>query len=250
LKLENDLRRAVMEEQFVLHYQPRFDLPTGTLGGFEALVRWTHPERGPVLPGEFIPLLESTELILEVGRWALRRAALDHAAWRAAGLKPPRIAVNVSAVQLRRPEFVDAVTAALTGAGGLQHIDIEITESMLMEDIEGNIGKLRALQEMGVKIAMDDFGTGYSSLSYLSKLPINSLKIDRSFISQMAHGAESMAIVYMIVSLARALTLKVVAEGVETEEQANLLRLLRCDEVQGYLFGRPETADQARLRIK
>lgn len=250
LKLENDLRRAVLEEQFVLYYQPRMDLAGGRICGFEALIRWRHPERGLIAPGEFIPVLEATGMILEVGRWALRRAAQDHAAWRAAALDPPRIAVNVSAVQLRRGEFVEEVRAALAETGGFRHIDIEITESMLMEDIEGNIGKLKALQEMGLNVAMDDFGTGYCSLSYLAKLPINSLKVDRSFIAPMAQGAEQMAIVSTIISLARALNLKVVAEGVETREQTNLLRLLRCDEVQGYLFARPEPVEQAAERMK
>jgi diguanylate cyclase (GGDEF)-like protein len=250
LKLENDLRRAVLEEQFVLYYQPRVDLANGRICGFEALMRWRHPERGLVAPGEFIPVLEATGMILEVGRWALRRAARDHEAWRVANLDPPRIAVNVSAVQLRRNEFVEEVRAALAETGGFRHIDIEITESMLMEDIEGNIGKLKALQEMGLNVAMDDFGTGYCSLSYLAKLPINSLKVDRSFIAPMAQGAEQMAIVSTIISLARALNLTVVAEGVETREQTNLLRLLSCDEVQGYLFGRPEPIEQAVERLK
>jgi EAL domain-containing protein (putative c-di-GMP-specific phosphodiesterase class I) len=149
LKLENDLRRAVLEEQFVLYYQPRVELSGGRVCGFEALIRWRHPERGLVAPGEFIPVLEATGMILEVGRWALKRAAQDHAAWRAAGLAVPRIAVNVSAVQLRRREFVEEVRAALAETGGFGHIDIEITESMLMEDIEGNIGKLKALQADG-----------------------------------------------------------------------------------------------------
>lgn len=249
LRLENDLRRAVTEEQFTLYYQPRLDLARGVLSGFEALIRWPHPERGLVMPEEFIPLLEGTGLILEVGRWALSRAARDHAAWRAAGLRAPRVAVNVSAFQLRRDEFVDEVRAALAGTDGARHIDVEITESMLMEDIDGNIEKLKAIQAMGMMIAMDDFGTGYCSLSYLSRLPINSLKIDRSFIARMAQGADQMAIVSAIVSLARALNLKVVAEGVETQEQANLLRLLRCDEVQGYLFGKPVPEAVSRERL-
>ena len=249
LQLENDLRRAVLEGQFVLHYQPRVDLASGAIGGFEALIRWIHPDRGLIAPGDFIPLLEETGLIIEVGSWVLKRAALDHAAWRAAGLNPPRIAVNVSAVQLRRKEFVEDVRAALAETEGFQHIDVEITESMLMDDIEGNIEKLRALQDMGVYVALDDFGTGYSSLSYLSRLPINSLKIDRSFVSRMAEGGGEMVIVTTIVSLARALNLKVVAEGVETQEQANLLRLLRCDEVQGYLFKRPVAAEIARQLV-
>jgi len=243
-KLESELHRAVAENQFVLYYQPRVDVADGHLSGLEALVRWVHPERGLVAPAEFIPLLERTGLILEVGRWALHRAAFDHVAWRAAGLEPPRIAVNVSALQLRRTDAVEDMSAAISEAsdsGG--HLDIEITESMLMEDIDGTIGKLAAVRAMGAQIAIDDFGTGYSSLSYLARLPINILKIDRSFVSQMTKGPEQMAMVTTVISLARALNLKVVAEGVETEEQANLLRLLHCDELQGYLFGRPMPAE-------
>jgi len=240
LRLENELRRALLAEQFVLHYQPRVDFASGRITGLEALIRWVHPERGLVPPGEFISTLENTGLIFEAGRWALKRAALDHANWREKGMKPPRIAVNISAIHLRRKDFVDDVRAVMSEVGGSrEHIDIEITESMVMDDIEGNIEKLKAVQAMGVQIAMDDFGTGYSSLSYLARLPINSLKIDRSFIMQMSKGPEQMAIVSTVISLGRALNLKVVAEGVETEEQANLLRLLHCDEAQGYLFGRP-----------
>jgi diguanylate cyclase (GGDEF)-like protein/PAS domain S-box-containing protein len=249
MKLENDLRRAILEEQFELHYEPRVDLVSGRVNGFEALLRWRHPERGLIVPGEFIPMLESTGLILEAGRWALRRAARDGAAWRAAGLMAPRIAVNVSAIQLRRREFVEDVVNALAGGDGFRDIDIEITESILMEDVDVNIEKLQAIQATGMQVAMDDFGTGYCSLSYLAKLPVNSLKIDRSFVSQMAKSAEQMAIVSTIISLARALRLKVVAEGVETEEQANLLRLLRCDEAQGFLFGRAEPWVQAGKRL-
>jgi EAL domain-containing protein (putative c-di-GMP-specific phosphodiesterase class I) len=185
-----------------------------------------------------------------VGRWVLRRAAQDHAAWRAAGLQAPRIAVNVSAVQLRRKQFVEEVRAALEASAGFEHIDIEITESMLMQDIGGNIEKLKDLQAMGVKVALDDFGTGYCSLSYLASLPINSLKVDRAFILPMTHDAQQLAIVSTIVSLAHALKLKVCAEGVETQEQANLLNVLRCDEVQGDLFGGPEAFDRAAERIK
>ena len=240
LKLENELRNAMVHEQYVLHYQPRFDLANGQIVGMEALIRWRHPERGMVPPGEFISVLEETGMILDVGRWALRRAALQHAAWCASGRLPPRIAVNVSPAQLRRRDFVDHVKDALAPVDrAAERIDMEITESMLMEDIEGSIDKLKAVQSLGLQVALDDFGTGYSSLSYLARLPINSLKIDRSFIMQMSKGPEQMAIVSTVISLARALNLKVVAEGVETEEQANLLRLLRCDEAQGYLFARP-----------
>jgi PAS domain S-box-containing protein/diguanylate cyclase (GGDEF)-like protein len=251
LKLENDLRNALMHEQYVLHYQPRIDLAGGQIVGMEALIRWKHPERGMVSPGEFIPLLEETGMILDVGRWALRRAALQHAAWRTSGRLPPRIAVNVSPAQLRRRDFVDHVNDALAPVErAAERIDIEITESMLMEDIKGSIDKLKVLQSSGLYVALDDFGTGYSSLSYLARLPINSLKIDRSFIQQMSKGPEQMAIVSTVISLARALNLKVVAEGVETEEQANLLRLLRCDEAQGYLFGRPVPPEELEGKLR
>jgi diguanylate cyclase (GGDEF)-like protein/PAS domain S-box-containing protein len=240
LRLENDLRNAIAQEQYILHYQPRYDLASGQILGMEALIRWKHPERGMVSPGEFIPLLEETGMILEVGSWALRRAALEHAAWSAKGRLPPRIAVNVSPAQLRRRDFVDYVKEALAPVErAAERIDLEITESMLMEDIQGGIEKLKAIQKLGFHVALDDFGTGYSSLSYLARLPINSLKIDRSFIMQMSKSPEQMAIVSTVISLARALNLRVVAEGVETEEQANLLRLLRCDEAQGFLFSRP-----------
>jgi diguanylate cyclase (GGDEF)-like protein len=251
LRLENDLRNAIAHEQYILHYQPRFDLASGQVLGMEALIRWRHPERGMVSPGEFIPLLEETGMILDVGRWALRRAAQEHAAWSAKGRLPPRIAVNVSPAQLRRRDFVDYVMEALaTVERAAERIDLEITESMLMEDIQGGIDKLKAIQKLGLHIALDDFGTGYSSLSYLARLPINSLKIDRSFIMQMSKSPEQMAIVSTVISLARALNLRVVAEGVETEEQANLLRLLRCDEVQGFLFSRPVPPEELEAKLR
>jgi diguanylate cyclase (GGDEF)-like protein len=251
LKLENDLRNALVHEQYVLHYQPRIDLASGQIVGMEALIRWKHPGRGMVSPGEFIPLLEETGMILDVGRWALRRAALQHAAWCTSGRLPPRIAVNVSPAQLRRRDFVDHVKDALAPVErAAERIDIEITESMLMEDIKGSIDKLKVLQSSGLYVALDDFGTGYSSLSYLARLPINSLKIDRSFVQQMSKGPEQMAIVSTVISLARALNLKVVAEGVETEEQSNLLRLLRCDEAQGYLFGRPVPPEELEGKLR
>jgi EAL domain-containing protein (putative c-di-GMP-specific phosphodiesterase class I) len=184
-------------------------------------------------------------MILDVGRWALRQAIADHAAWRERGFQPPRIAVNVSMVQLRQEHFATEVKNAVE-AGGVsgRHIDLEITESMIMEDIGRSIEKLSAIRALGVGLSLDDFGTGYSSLSYIAKLPVTTLKIDRSFIAAMSESAEHMAIVSAVISLARALNLKVVAEGVETQEQSNLLRLLRCDEAQGYFFGRPLPPDE------
>ncbi len=243
LSLETRLRQAVEAEQFVLHYQPKVELATGRLCGLEGLIRWNDPEAGLVPPGAFIPLLEETGMILEAGRGVIRQALEDHREWSARGLEPPRIAVNVSPVQLRQKDFVDEVRNAIREFTADHHgLDLEITESLVMEDIEGNIAKLRRLRDMGINIVIDDFGTGYSSLGYLAKLPVNALKIDRSFISTMASNPDSMTIVSTIISLAHSLSLKVVAEGVETDEQAKFLRLLKCEEAQGYLISKPLAA--------
>jgi diguanylate cyclase (GGDEF)-like protein/PAS domain S-box-containing protein len=237
LTLENQLRIAMQEEQFILYYQPKIDLATGGLSGMEALLRWASPELGLVSPDRFIPILEETGMILDIGRWALRKAISDHAGWCARGMVPPRVAVNVSVIQLRQEQFVaDVRNAVESGGTSGRHIDLEITESMIMEDIAGSIQKLAEIRALGVGVSLDDFGTGYSSLSHIAKLPVNTLKIDQSFIAAMSESSEHMAIVSAVISLARALNMKVVAEGVETQEQSNLLRLLRCDEAQGYLF--------------
>jgi diguanylate cyclase (GGDEF)-like protein len=239
LTLENKLKLALEREEFVLHYQPKIGLESGRLAGVEALIRWQNPDLGLVPPGKFIPLLEETGLILEAGAWALKRAAADYRRWAEAGLAPPRVAVNVSPIQLRRKNFVATVEEALRGGGAAAGIDLEITESLIMEDIESNIGKLKAIRALGLSIAIDDFGTGYSSLAYLAKLPVQTLKIDRSFIITMLKDADTMLLVRTIISLAHSLRLKVVAEGVDDEEQAKALRLLQCDEMQGYLYSKP-----------
>lgn len=245
LSLENRLRVALIDEQFILHYQPKVEISTGRVVGLEALIRWNSPEMGMVSPAEFIPLLEETGMILEVGRWALKRATMDYAAWRAKGLTPPRIAVNVSAIQLQQKDFVESVRTALAAGGGdADCIELEITESMIMEDLDSNIRKLTEIRAAGMPIAIDDFGTGYSSLGYLVRLPVTSLKIDRSFIVEMENQPDQMTIVSTIISLAHALNLKVVAEGVETKEQWKLLKLLKCDELQGYVFSRPLPPEQ------
>jgi len=244
LALENKLRLALEKDQFVLHYQPKVDLETRSVTGLEALLRWESPELGLVPPLQFIRLLEETGLILQVGSWALRRAALDHLGWTKRGLKAPRVAVNVSAIQLRQRNFVRLVEEAIADGAAPAGIDLEITESLLMDDIAANIEKLQAVRGLGVSLAIDDFGTGYSSLAYLAKLPVQALKIDRSFIVALHDDANAMTLVSTIISLAHSLRLKVVAEGVETEEQAKTLRLLRCDEMQGYLISRPIPADQ------
>src|SRR5712664_1079670 len=240
LLLENKLRQAIKLDQFVLHYQPKVDGRSGRVCGLEALIRCQDPETGLVPPMKFIPILEETGMILEVGQWAIRKALEDSRRWRMKDGSPPRIAVNVSPIQLRQRNFVEAVRRSVEEAGGEGcQLDIEITESLIMRDIEENIQKLSALRELGLQIAVDDFGTGYSSLGYLAKLPVNALKIDRSFIITMKSNPQSMTIVSTIISLAHSLGLKVIAEGVDAEEQAKYLRLLSCDEMQGYLFSRP-----------
>ena len=244
LTLENRLRRALENEEFVLHYQPKVNLETPGIPGVEALIRWQSPEFGLVPPMQFIPLMEETGLIIEAGTWALRRAALDHRRWVAAGVPSPRVAVNVSPIQLRRANFVEVVKAAIHNGAEPSAIDLEITETLLMEDIDETIRKLTELSELGTTVAIDDFGTGYSSLAYLARLPVQALKIDRSFIVTMLNDTYAMSLVQMIISLAHTLRLKVVAEGVEHEDQAKLLRLLRCDQMQGYLFSRPVPFDE------
>jgi diguanylate cyclase (GGDEF)-like protein len=252
LSMETRLRRALDNDEFVLHYQPKVDLATRELEGVEALIRWQSPELGLMLPAKFIPLMEETGMIIDVGEWVFRQASLDRCSWLERELAAPRIAVNVSTVQLRRADFVSVVRSALEFAmrnarmfGGLRAgIDIEVTESLLVENAEANMEKLQSIRELGIGIAIDDFGTGYSSLGYLAKLPVDSLKIDRSFTSAMLEDASVMTLVSTIITLAHALNLKVVAEGVEFEEQAKILRLLRCDQMQGYLISKPLSYDE------
>src|SRR6267154_1185653 len=245
LMLETKLRQAIKLDQFVLHYQPKVDGRSGRVCGLEALIRWQDPETGLVPPVKFIPILEETGMILEVGQWAIRKALEDSRRWRMKDGSPPRIAVNVSPIQLRQGSFVEAVRRSVEGEGGEGcQLDLEITEGLIMRNIEENMQKLSAMREMGLQIAIDDFGTGYSSLGYLAKLPVNALKIDRSFIITMTSNPQSMTFVSTIISLAHSLGLKVIAEGVDAEEQANYLRLLSCDEMQGYLFSRPVPPDE------
>lgn len=239
LALEHKLGRALTNGEFVLHYQPKVDLETRRLTGVEALIRWQSPELGLVPPVKFISILEQSGLIAGVGEWALRQACRDRYRWRALGATAPRVAVNVSTVQLRRQDFVTTVKKVLAPHGDDAGIDIEVTESVIIGDIGGNIDKLKEIRDLGVGIAIDDFGTGYSSLSYLAKLPVEALKIDRSFTSTMLDDPGVMSLVSTMISLAHSLKLEVVAEGVELEEQAKILRLLRCDQMQGYLISKP-----------
>ncbi|MEO6975537.1 MAG: EAL domain-containing protein, partial [Gallionella sp.] len=243
LTLENQLRRAIDNEEFVLHYQPKVNMVSGKVTGAEALIRWNDPRTGLVPPGRFIPLLEETGLIFEVGRWAMRQAIEDNLRWRKAGLAVIRIAVNVSPLQLRNPGFIDEIKQKLTvDPHAAEGLELEITESLIMKDVKRSVSSLQAIREMGVTIAIDDFGTGFSSLSYLAKLPVDTLKIDRSFVIEM-DTPEGEALVSTIIKLAHSLNFKVVAEGVETEKQSRQLLSLNCDEMQGFLFSKPVPAE-------
>lgn len=247
--LERDLRNALNQQQFELSLQPKFHAASNRLTGAEALLRWRHPERGMVSPAEFIPVLEETGLIIEVGAWVRREGLLILQRLKDEGLQGLRIAVNVSARELRHADFVENCTALLEPLGNDHGLDIEITESMFMDDISKSIRVLQALRSLGCKISIDDFGTGYSSLNYLSRLPADVLKIDQSFTSAVASSPDTLSLVTNIIALAHSLRLTVVAEGVEEDEQAKLLRLLRCDELQGYLLGRPMPVDEFRRKF-
>jgi predicted signal transduction protein with EAL and GGDEF domain len=238
--LGSELRRALERGEFALAYQPKFDLRSGLPCAAEALLRWRHPERGLVPPVEFIPVLEETGLIVPVGEWVLHRACEDIKAWIAAGVKPVPVAVNLSARQFRQQDL-DARIQELVRAAGIDPalIELEITESQLMHDPDHAARVIRALSEAGIRVAIDDFGTGYSSLSYLTRFPVSALKIDRSFVADVLSDAADAAIVRTIIDMAHTLGFLVVAEGVETEAQAVLLRGLGCEQAQGYYFARP-----------
>jgi diguanylate cyclase (GGDEF)-like protein len=240
LALEARLTGALDRNEFLLHYQPKINIESGRIEGLEALLRWQDREDGLVPPSVFVPLLERSGAIVDVGEWVLLQAARDIRGWVAAGLTNVRVAVNVSPLQLRRRDFVDRVLDSLKPAiRQPAGVDLEITESMLMQDLELSIGKLSQLREAGLGVAIDDFGTGYSSLRLLARLPVDTLKVDRSFVQSIADTPNMLTLVSTIVSLARAFNMKTVAEGVETSEQLQMLRLIKCDQAQGFLLGRP-----------
>ncbi len=243
LHLENQLRRAIDNEEFVLYYQPKVNLMSGKVTSAEALIRWNDPTTGLVPPGKFIPILEETGLIFEVGRWAMHQAIKDNMRWRNAGLPALRIAVNVSPLQLHSLNFIDEIKEMISiDAGAAAGLELELTESLIMQDVEHSTSSLEAIRALGITIAIDDFGTGFSSLSYLAKLPVDTLKIDRAFVIEM-DKPEGLTLVTTIIVMAHALNLKVVAEGVETEHQMRQLLSLNCDEMQGFLFSKPVPAD-------
>ncbi|WP_342150545.1 putative bifunctional diguanylate cyclase/phosphodiesterase [Methylorubrum sp. SB2] len=240
--LEIDLRRALALKQFTLAFQPQISLETGAVSGFEALLRWHHPERGPISPATFIPLAEEIGVIVGIGEWALRTACREAASWA----QPASIAVNLSPVQFRGGKLVETVMLVLAQTGlDPARLELEITEGALLDDTDGVLTVLNGLRALGVRISMDDFGTGYSSLSYLQKFPFDKIKIDQSFVRGMAGSAECGAIVRAIARLGASLGMRTTAEGVETADQLDAIRAEGCSEVQGYLTGRPMPADQA-----
>jgi diguanylate cyclase (GGDEF)-like protein len=243
LALENSLRHALERDEFVLHYQPQVNISSGQIVGVEALVRWQHPELGLVCPSDFIPLAEDTGLIVPIGEWVLRTACAQNKRWQEEGWPSMRVSVNLSARQFQQLQLVEIIAEILLETGlAPEQLELELTESAIMKNAEIAIETLRRIKKSGVQIAIDDFGTGYSSLSYLKRLPIDVLKIDRSFVCESTTAPDDAAIVMAIIGLAHNLNLKVIAEGVETEEQLAFLRLLKCDEMQGYLCSQPLAA--------
>lgn len=242
--IEASLRLALERQEFVLHYQPKINLHSGTIVGIEALVRWQHPQRGLLEPAQFVPIAEDSGLILPLGRWVLREACRQARAWQDAGLPPVVIAVNTSALEFRAEDFLANLRTVLEETR-LQprYLELELTESMLMRDASAADSVLHALSAMGVQLAVDDFGTGYSSLSYLRQFPINTLKIDQSFVNNMTRNANDASLVSAVISMGKSLKQRVIAEGVETAEQVAFLLEQQCDEGQGFFFGNPMGAE-------
>jgi len=244
---ENELREAFARGQFSLVYQPLMDARAGRILAFEALLRWHHPEHGPVSPAEFVPLAEETGLIVPIGAWVMQTAFAEAATWPEA----IRLAVNLSPIQFRNRDLVETVRGALAAAGlDPRRLELEITESVLLVDSAANLATLHALRAMGIRIAMDDFGTGYSSLGYLRSFPFDKIKLDRSFVSQVGENTHCTAIVRAVASLGTSLGIATTAEGVETAEQLAMLRAEGYDEVQGFLFSRAVPGPEARRLIE
>jgi len=240
LSLETKLRHALERNELMIYYQPQIHLASGRIIGAEALLRWQRPHGELILPHTFIPLAEETGLIMEIGDWVLRQTCLQHQIWRNSGKSILRMAVNLSARQFKQPNLLEIVTRIIEETEmDPCLLEFELTESTLMQDADNAIKVLSTFKDMGIQIAIDDFGTGYSSLNYLKRFPIDKLKIDQSFIRDIPKAKDDMAIVRAIIALARTLNLQVIAEGVETKEQFIFLKMLKCDEVQGYMFSQP-----------
>jgi diguanylate cyclase (GGDEF)-like protein/PAS domain S-box-containing protein len=249
--IEESMRRALERNEFMLFYQPKINLATRAITGVEALIRWTHPTRGSISPGQFIPIAEDCGLILPIGRWVLRQACEQARAWVDAGLPAMSIAVNVSAIEFRDDAFLDSLFTILSETGlDPKSLELELTESALMKRVESTAAILQIVRQKGIQVAIDDFGTGYSSLSYLHKFPIDSLKIDQSFVRQIIAGDHEAAIVTAVISMAHSLKLRVVAEGVETRQELEFLQAQRCDEAQGYYFARPMPPEQFAIVLR
>ena len=249
--IEENLRRALERQEFALHFQPKINLKTGKISGAEALIRWTHPVRGPVSPAQFIPVAEDCGLILPIGQWVLREACKQARAWVEAGLPLATMAVNISSMEFRDENFLQSVFTTLSETGlDPRSLELELTESVLMKRAESAASVLKTLRERGVQIAVDDFGTGYSSLSYLRKFPIDAPKIDQSFVRQITTTPDDTSIVTAVISMGRSLKLRVVAEGVETHEELVFLQARLCDEAQGYYFSRPVLPQQFAKLLK
>ncbi|MCL5103157.1 MAG: EAL domain-containing protein [Armatimonadetes bacterium] len=243
MTLEHSLRRALERDELLLHYQPQVDIRTGETRGSEALVRWQHPEYGLVPPGKFISLAEETGLIVPMSKWILKAACARNKAWQEAGYLPISIAVNISAKHFHEEDLARTIAKVLADTGlDPQYLELELTESALMQNPEVAVDVLGKLKQMGVRISVDDFGTGYSSLSYLKRFPIDAVKIDQSFVRDITTNPDDAAIAGAVVAMAHSLKLRVIAEGVETLEQLEFLRSLKCDEIQGYFISRPVIA--------
>ena len=243
--IEENLRSALEQREFAVHYQPKINLRTGRCSGAEALIRWTHPIRGPISPAQFIPVAEDCGLILAIGHWVLLEACKQARAWMDQDVPLPTIAVNISAMEFRDENFLEGVFAVLNDTGlDPRALELELTESVLMKHADSTESILKALKAEGVQLAVDDFGTGYSSLSYLGRFPIDTLKIDQSFVRQIASASDQTSLVTAVISMGRSLDLRVVAEGVETQEELTFLQAQQCDEAQGYYFGRPMPSEQ------
>jgi diguanylate cyclase (GGDEF)-like protein/PAS domain S-box-containing protein len=241
--MQKDLRNALLRSEFVLHYQPQVDLRSGRVFAVEALIRWNHPRLGVIAPLRFIPMAEETGLIVPIGDWVLREACRQNRAWQAAGFQPMTVCVNVSARQFKERNWVSRVANALRESGlEAQYLELELTESLIMQDIEQAVATMRELQILGVQVSIDDFGTGYSSLAALKRFPVARLKIDKSFIDNIPHDENDKAVASAVISLGQNLNLRVIAEGVETEDQVAFLRENNCDEMQGYHFSKPAAA--------
>jgi diguanylate cyclase len=243
--VEADLRGALKRQEFVLHYQPKINLQTGRITGAEALIRWLHPNRGLVPPLQFIPIAEESDLILPIGQWVLKEACRQVQDWIDAGLHATPVAVNVSSLEFRSEGFLESLRAILKDTRlDPRYLELELTESVLMQHAESSVSVLSMLKSIGVRLAVDDFGTGYSSLSYLKRFPIDSLKIDQSFVRDITTDTNDATIVSAVISMARSLKQCVIAEGVETEEQIAFLQAHSCDEAQGFYFSKPVIANQ------